>query len=130
MVDTVTGEVGITFKKAVDRGEAGRLPGIMSAFLWRTDLESLNGLVATLQQAGLGEKVASWLGSGRNLPVTAQQLHDALGDEHVEQLARQLGAPAGEALQLLSENLPCIVDRASPNGSLPAAGVARSAFQS
>ncbi len=52
-------------------GEAGRIPVIISTVLWRTDLGSLNGSVAMLQQSGLGGQVASWLGSGLNAPMTS-----------------------------------------------------------
>jgi uncharacterized protein YidB (DUF937 family) len=118
-VDTTTSDVGTAFKRAIDRGEAGRIPWIISTVLWSTDLGSLNGLVAKLKQGGLGGQVASWLGNDLNLPVTAKQLRAALGDEHVQQIATQLRVPPDEALKLLCETLPCAVDRASPNGSLP-----------
>ncbi len=44
-----------------------------------------------LRQGGLEQQVQSWLGNGSNLPVTADQLRAVLTDEHVQQLAQQLG---------------------------------------
>src|SRR5205814_9499812 len=120
-LDSVDPAIGTAFKKAMDRGEAARIPWIISTVLWRTDLGSLNGLVAQLKRGGLEGQVASWLGKDLNRPVTAEQLRAALGDEQVQQVARQLCVPVDEALNILSETLPCAVDRASPNGSLPIA---------
>src|SRR5690348_6961020 len=120
LLETISGDVGAAFQDALGRGETGRLPGIISEVLSRTGLGSLNGLIARLQQGGLGEQVSSWLGNRQNLPVSVEQLRAALGSEYVQQLARRLGLPVDEALSQLSENLPAAIDRASPNGSLPA----------
>ncbi len=120
LLDTISGELGTAFQDALRQGQSGGVPGIVSAVLSHTNLGNLHGLLAQLQRGGLGEQVSSWLGNGPNLPVSADQLRAALGNEHVQQLARQLGLPVDEALQMLSQHLPTTVDKASPNGSLPA----------
>jgi uncharacterized protein YidB (DUF937 family) len=97
---------------------AAAAPALISAALAKTNMGDLQGLVSKLQQGGLGAQVQSWLGSGGNMPVTADQLKAALGDEHVQQLAAQFGVPVDKVLSLLSEHLPETVDKASPNGSL------------
>ncbi len=98
--------------------EAAAAPALVSALLAKTDLGSLQGVVAKLQAAGLNDQVRSWLGSGSNLPVTADQLRSALGNQQVQQIARQLGLPVDQALEVLSQHLPTAVDQASPNGTL------------
>ena len=35
----------------------------------------LGGLVEAFQAKGLGDVVASWIGTGQNLPVSAEQIH-------------------------------------------------------
>jgi uncharacterized protein YidB (DUF937 family) len=90
----------------------------ISAILTKTDLGSLHGIVGKLQAAGLDRQVQSWLGSGSNLPITAEQLRGALGNEQVQQVARQLGLPIDAALQLMADQMPKAVDEASPNGAL------------
>jgi uncharacterized protein YidB (DUF937 family) len=111
--------VGGVLKGILGQAEAGGMPAVISAALAKTDLGDLNGIVAKLQQGGLTDQVASWLGNGANLPVSANQLRDALGNQQVRQLATQLGLPIDDALKFLSEHLPQTVDQASPNGSLP-----------
>ncbi len=109
---------GALIKGVLGQAEANAVPALISAALAKTDLGDLNGIVAKLQQGGLGDQVASWLGNGQNLPVSAEQLRAALGNQQVQQLAAQFGVPVDAALKLLSEHLPQTVDQASPNGSL------------
>jgi len=75
-------------------------------------------VVDKLQQGGPNEQVQSWLGNGTNLPVTADQIRSALGNQQVQQLAQHFGLPVDAVLKLLAEHLPPTVDQASPNGTL------------
>ena len=97
---------------------AAAAPALISAALAKTNLGDLQGLVSKLQQGGLQDQVNSWLGNGTNLPVTPDQLRAALGNEQVRQLADHFGIPVDQALKLLSEHVPAVVDQASPNGVL------------
>jgi len=110
--------IGGALRDVVGQVVAAEAPALVSAVLAKTNLGDLQGLVAKLQQGGLHEQVQSWLGNGENLPVTADQLRAALGNEQVQQLARQLGLPVDAALNLLAEHVPTAVDQASPNGTL------------
>jgi uncharacterized protein YidB (DUF937 family) len=105
-------------KGALGSVEASAVPALINAALENTDLHDLNGLVAKLQQGGLGPQVQSWLSNGQNLEVTAEQLRAALGNQYVQQLAHHFGLPVDEALKLLSAHLPNTVDQASPNGTI------------
>jgi uncharacterized protein YidB (DUF937 family) len=82
----------------------------------------LEGIVARFQKAGLGEKAASWVGTGENLPVSAEELQKALGSGALGDLAGKLGLPQGDALSGLTSLLPTLVDKMTPNGQLPAEG--------
>ncbi len=113
MFDSVGGLRGL-----LGQVEAAAAPALVSALLAKTDLGSLQDIVAKLQAAGLNDQVHSWLGNGSNLPVTADQLRSALGNQQVQQIARQLGLPVDQALQVLSQHLPTAVDQASPNGTI------------
>jgi uncharacterized protein YidB (DUF937 family) len=59
------------------------------------------------------------LGSGGNLPVSPDQLRAALGSDQVKHLASTAGVSSDAALKLLSEHLPGVIDKASPDGALP-----------
>ena len=98
--------------------ESEALPVMLNTLLAQTPYHDLNGLLAALQNGGLGPQVKSWLGNGQNLPITADQLKAVLGNAQVQDFARRLGLPVDEMLKLLAQYLPEIVDKASPNGVL------------
>lgn len=79
----------------------------------------LGGLLNKLQQGGLAEIVASWLGKGENLPVTGPQLRTALGDADVDRLASEAGQDADSVLSSLASVLPQVIDRLTPDGVVP-----------
>ena len=83
----------------------------------------LGGLIAKFQQAGLGDVIASWLGSGANQSVTADQLTRALGPDLFAQLGARLGVGSGEAASQLSRVLPGLIDQLTPQGQAPAGGL-------
>lgn len=86
-------------------------------------LGGLGGLLAKAQQGGLGDIVQSWIGQGQNLPISADQLQALLGNDTLATLARQLGLAPGAAAGSLSELLPQVVDRLTPQGQLPQGGL-------
>ena len=82
----------------------------------------LAGLVAKLQQGGIGDIVNSWLSTGQNLPVTGEQLQSALGGDMLGQIAAQLGVSPQQASGGLADLLPQVIDGLTPNGQLPQGG--------
>jgi uncharacterized protein YidB (DUF937 family) len=110
--------LGGALKGVLGQAEAAAVPALISAALAKTNLGNLQGLVNQLQQGGLGPQVQSWLGSGANMSITADQLRAALGSDQVRQLAAHFGVPVDQALSLLAQQLPAAVDQASPNGTI------------
>lgn len=118
LLDSVIGALGQA--QGAGGGGQGDLLGAVVAMLGQPGgLGGLGGLVGRLQQAGLGEVVASWIGTGANLPVSADQLHQALGNDTIASLAQQLGLSHGDVAGQLSQLLPQVVDRLTPQGQLP-----------
>lgn len=110
--------LGGALKGALGQIEASAAPALINALLAKTQYQDLGGLVGKLQQGGLDAQVKSWLGNGANLPITADQIKAVLGDAQVQEFARHLGLPVDATLKLLSQQLPGVVDQASPNGKL------------
>lgn len=79
----------------------------------------LPGLVSQFEQQGLGGVVHSWIGTGPNQPITADQLHQVLGSATVQQLAAKFGINPQVLLQQLSQVLPQAVDKMTPTGVVP-----------
>ena len=79
----------------------------------------LGGLLDQLKQAGLGDKVDSWVGQGSNHPIEPGQLGDALGQKTLSEIAEHAGIDQQELLNQLSQVLPGLVDKLTTNGQVP-----------
>lgn len=82
----------------------------------------LQQLVASFQQKGLGDIIGSWVSTGSNLPVSADQVKQALGPDKLGQLAQQTGLDTGALAGQLSNLLPGVVDKLTPDGVVPEGG--------
>jgi uncharacterized protein YidB (DUF937 family) len=82
----------------------------------------LGGLLSIFEGAGLGRLVQSWIGQGANQPVTPDQLKSVFGEDRVRQMANQSGMAPESFLQQLSHHLPNVVDKHTPNGTVPDEG--------
>jgi uncharacterized protein YidB (DUF937 family) len=83
----------------------------------------LAGLARQFQEKGLGSIVSSWIGTGQNLPISAQQIQSVLGSERLQQLAASAGVPVQDIGAKLASVLPHVVDQMTPNGQLPQGGI-------
>lgn len=83
----------------------------------------LGDLISKFQQGGLGDVAASWVGSGQNMPVSADQLSNVFGSDMLNQIASQLGVSQSEAAGQLSQMLPEVVNHLTPNGQVPSGGL-------
>ncbi len=79
----------------------------------------LGGLISKMSQAGLGDVIGSWVGTGQNLPVQPDQLGAALGNDTISSMAGQLGMNSNDLLGQLSQMLPQVVDKLTPQGQVP-----------
>ena len=93
------------------------------------DHGGLGGLLGKLREAGLGSQVDSWVGTGQNLPVSAQSILAALGQGRIAEVARSLGVDPQQAAEHLAQLLPQAIDHLTPNGQLPAEGAIAAALQ-
>lgn len=80
----------------------------------------LGGLVEKFQQGGLSDVVGSWIGTGDNAPISAEQIQQVLGSEQVSALAARFGVDPQQASDLVAQYLPQVVDTLTPNGEVDA----------
>jgi uncharacterized protein YidB (DUF937 family) len=83
----------------------------------------LGGLIETFKSKGLGDAVSSWVSTGQNQPVSGEQIQHVLGKEQIEQIAEKIGISKGEVSSGLASILPQIIDKLTPNGTLPESGL-------
>jgi len=79
----------------------------------------IQGVVTQMTNAGLGQQVQSWIGMGDNLPVSGQQLQQAMDPAALQQMAQSTGLPPAQIADHVAQVLPQIVDQATPDGQMP-----------
>jgi uncharacterized protein YidB (DUF937 family) len=79
----------------------------------------LPGIVNMLRNNGLGQQADSWVGTGANAGVSAEQMSQVFGGSGLGNLASQLGTSPGQAGSILSQILPELVNQLTPNGQIP-----------
>lgn len=79
----------------------------------------LPGLLQNFHDKGLGGVASSWVANGQNLPISADQIQSVLGSDQVKQLAAKAGISPDAAGSALSQLLPTLVDKLTPNGQMP-----------
>jgi uncharacterized protein YidB (DUF937 family) len=82
-------------------------------------LAGLGGLLEKLQQGGHGEAAKSWVGNGQNQAITPASLGSILGPSVIKGVAAKLGKSEEEVTAQLSQLLPGLVDKLTPQGRLP-----------
>ena len=100
-------------------GKDADLGGMVQSLM--KEAGGLQGLKGTLESAGLGDAMSSWIGTGDNQEVEENQLADALGRDKIEKLAGEKGIDLKKLLPLLATFLPLIIDKLTPGGDEAAA---------
>jgi uncharacterized protein YidB (DUF937 family) len=80
----------------------------------------LSGVLGKLQQGGLADAAASWVGTGANQPVSGDALSSALGPDLMGQITQALGGNGQQAGNVLAQVLPGLIDQLTPQGQVPA----------
>jgi uncharacterized protein YidB (DUF937 family) len=80
----------------------------------------LQGLMSQLSRNGLTEQVKSWVGKGQNQQVSGEQIRQAMDPHALSQLAEQANMTPAQTSEAVAQVLPEMVDRATPDGQMPA----------
>ena len=105
-------------------GDLGGLAGALGGLLANNgEVGGLGGLVSKFNQAGMGDVIGSWVGTGENAPISGGQLQQALGGDVISSIAQKLGINAATLLPLLATMLPTLIDQLTPKGQVPAEGL-------
>lgn len=82
-------------------------------------LGGLGSLVEKFRNGGHTDVINSWIGSGQNQPIAPGQLGPTLGQPTITDLAAKAGMSEQELLRQLSQILPGLIDKLTPQGRLP-----------
>jgi len=100
---------------------SGKQDALMNAVVGLIGGQSggLEGFVQQLAGKGLGDIVNSWVSTGQNLPISIDQIKQGLGGSALSQLAAKTGIAPDQLTSQLTQLLPQIVDRLTPDGQIP-----------
>jgi len=101
------------------KGAAGGMSSVMKLFGGGGE-GGLQGLVSGLSKNGLTDQVQSWVGSGQNQPVSAADVQSHVDPAVLNQVAEQAHLTPEQVSQNVAQVLPEMVDKATPQGQLPA----------
>ena len=79
----------------------------------------LGGLLKQFQQNGQGDVASSWVGTGPNKAIAPKDLASALGADRINALMAYSGMSREDMLNGLSQHLPNVVDKLTPDGRPP-----------
>lgn len=98
----------------------GALGGILAGGAAGSVLSGgLGDLLKQFQQGGQAETANSWVGSGPNKQISANDLASALSPDQINTITTQTGMSREELLANLAKQLPEIINQLTPNGRLP-----------
>lgn len=78
----------------------------------------LNGVLDKFKQGGLGELATSWVGTGENLPISAEQISSVLGSGAIAEMAAKFGITPEVLSNQIAQHLPSVIDKMTPNGEV------------
>ena len=105
--------------KFLGGGGQNPLLDIVLGLITNPQTGGLEGLVQNFKNKGMDDVISSWISTGRNLPVSGNQVQNALGMDQILQMAKQLGTSKEEVSGGLASLLPEIIDKLTPKGTLP-----------
>ncbi|MEJ2103858.1 MAG: YidB family protein [Ignavibacteriaceae bacterium] len=79
----------------------------------------INNLISQFAAKGLGDVINSWIGTGKNLPISGDQLQSVFGKDKISQLASKVGMDNNAFTSQLSNLLPQVIDKLTPDGKVP-----------
>ncbi len=107
-------------------GKGGGMGGLLGGLLPMVGKMLADGgrpkVLAGFQQQGLAEQASSWLGTGANEPISADDVRKVVSSDELTRIAGRLGSSEDDAASALAQVLPAVVDKVSPDGRLPPAG--------
>jgi uncharacterized protein YidB (DUF937 family) len=98
----------------------GGLGGLLGAGAAGSVLSGgLNDLLKQLQQGGHGNTASTWVGSGPNKAISADDLAKVIDSDQISTLIAHSGMSRDQVLAALSEHLPGVVNEMTPDNRLP-----------
>ena len=117
--DQLINEISQSQQSSAGASSPGLAGSLMSFLGNDSQGGGLANLVDRFKGARLGHVIESWISNRPNQPVNPDQLRDVLGEQQTKQMAAQSGLSVQTLLSQLAQHLPQLIDRMTPDGTLP-----------
>jgi len=107
--------------QATGGGLGGLLAAVLGGGAGGGAMGGLGDLLAQFRRAGFGVQADSWVSREQNMPLPANGIEQVFGRDGLAEIARRTGLSEGDASRGLSQLLPEVVDRVTPEGQIPQA---------
>ena len=121
MFDEILSAAGVD-GTAQAQQHSGALGAVMD-YINSPQVGGISGLQQMFEQKGLGGVMSSWVGTGQNIPISADQLQNVLHSGALQQVAAKAGIDPTQLTSMMTTLLPHVVDHLKPNGQVPDSGV-------
>ena len=118
LLDSITSQVTGTLGGQNAAGGTDWM-GVIGNLINNPQTGGLQGLIQSFKDKGLGGVVSSWIGTGENLPISAEQLTSVLGQGRLQEMMQKVGLPVDGLTEKLTSLLPQLMHQLTPSGSVP-----------
>ena len=98
---------------------ASPLMDIVTSLLTNPQSGGLRGMVESFKGQGMEDIINSWIGTGKNMPVSPGDILKGLGSDRLRGFSEKAGLPQEEISGRLASILPEIIDKLTPQGRIP-----------
>jgi uncharacterized protein YidB (DUF937 family) len=78
----------------------------------------LDNLLNQFRNAGHSQAADSWVGTGQNQPISAEQINSVIGHGKIAEIAKAAGVDPAQLSQILAQSLPNLIDKLTPGGKI------------
>lgn len=99
--------------------QGSQLLSAVLELLNKPEIGGISGLLRRFQEQGLGDIISSWISTGQNLPISADQIKQVIDGDSLQRIAETTGLPLQNIAAEISNFLPTIIDHLTPDGTVP-----------
>ena len=100
--------------------KAGGLLASLLSLMTDQNQGGFDGFLNLFKSAGLSDSVSGWISSGDSDELSREQVVSVLGENTISQIADQHDLSTEETTSALGYMIPAVVDRLTPDGTVPA----------
>jgi OmpA-OmpF porin, OOP family len=100
--------------------KAGGLLASLLSLMTDQNQGGFNGFLNLFKNAGLSDMVSGWISSGDSDELSHEQVTSVLGKDTINKIADQHDISTEETTSALGYMIPAVVDRLTPDGTVPA----------